>query len=168
MTTDTVVYNFNTHQQKVNNKLIFSSIEKMGDCCSTEPGKVADVNTLPPKHLKPSPNIYTVTEESLDSKSVSSQQIEEIVGSIEYQWKEAVKQSDNLKIRSLFKSHHKKIKFFQIRFENGDTSLHYAARKGNVKLVKFFLILQMNVCFVYSRMSSKHKQNNYKSNIVTS
>ena len=65
--------------------------------------------------------------------------------SIEAEWRQAIENNDNKKIKHLFKEHHKQIKFLKIKFDNGDNSLHCAIRAGNSRLAKFLIILKMNV-----------------------
>ena len=73
---------------------------------------------------------------------------------IEKEWKKAVESSNNRKIKQLFMDYgqnkfgKEKIDFTQIMFENGDNSLHYAARRNNLKLCRLLIILKIDVCVV--------------------
>ena len=66
--------------------------------------------------------------------------------SIEEKWKQAVQTSNNQKLKELFQNHRRQVNFLKIIFENGDNSLHYAARSGNIKLAKLLIIVGIDVC----------------------
>ena len=85
-------------------------------------------------------NKCQVKEKATGSKGAESGE------SIEDQWKRAIEENDNKRIKHLFKEHHKTTKFLKIKFENGDNSLHTAIRANNSRLAKFLIILKMNVC----------------------
>ena len=61
------------------------------------------------------------------------------------QWESAVDSNNNIKIKQLFGKHYKHLNFLQIKWPNGDNTLHRACATNNVKLVKFLLILKLNI-----------------------
>ena len=131
----------------------------MGDCCSTNASKTIDASALPegqpiiksqdtddvinyhPGVLKDRTGKRGETSKSSKTKKVELP--------IEEQWKNAVIDNNNKKLKSLYQKHRKQINFATIIFENGDTSLHYAARTGNKKLVQFLLLVKSDVSLLY-------------------
>ena len=61
------------------------------------------------------------------------------------QWTNAVDSQNNDKIKHLFSNHYKHLNFLAIQWPNGDSTLHKACATNNVKLVKFLLILKIDV-----------------------
>ena len=64
----------------------------------------------------------------------------------EEEWKHAVQTSNNKKLKQIFEQFNNRLNFANIYFENGDNSLHYAARTGNTKLAKLLIIVGLDVC----------------------
>ena len=87
---------------------------------------------------EPIPLQYNLSQD-LDEKS-------EDTFAVEQEWLNSITSRDNKNIKRLFKEHHRRIKFLQIKFEDGDNSLHKAIQTGNTRLAKFLIILKMNVC----------------------
>ena len=68
---------------------------------------------------------------------------------LENEWRKAVEGKNNKKIQTLVKQYHKQCNFLRVKWDNGDNSLHMAAKSGNTSLVKFLLLLKMNVKYLY-------------------
>ena len=138
----------------------------MGDCCSSEVHVVKDSNTVdttPMLHHKTKDrdeeneevrdsddDIYPDQDrdDAEDSKPpiVRGTTLDEFGNSVEEQWQHAVQASDNKTLKQLFQKYQTKVDFLSIVFENGDNSLHYAARTGNVKLSKLLILIGIDVC----------------------
>lgn len=86
-------------------------------------------------------------QEISDNESdTESQQVERNdPGYLIDEWKKAVDEGNNERIKTLFRSHYKQLNFLQLKWENGDNSFHRACTLNNIKLVKFLLILKVNV-----------------------
>ena len=138
----------------------------MGDCCSSEVHVVKDSNTVdtaPMLHHKKDDkdeenedfhnsdnDMYPGQDcdEEEDSKPpiVRGTTLDEFGNSVEEQWQHAVQASDNKTLKQLFQKYQSKVDFLSIVFENGDNSLHYAARTGNVRLSKLLILIGIDVC----------------------
>ena len=61
------------------------------------------------------------------------------------EWKNAVEQGNNSKIKKLFTKHYKHLNFLRLKWDNGDNTLHRACALNNIKLVTFLLLVKLNI-----------------------